>query len=56
MGGGRPVRRSKRLGSGWTLLEWGVNHGFTINMLTGGMRLRRVTTWVGHGETSAGAA
>lgn len=52
-GGGGSVSRSKVLGSGWTLLEWGVNNGFSITMHTNGIRMRKVTFWVGYSETSS---
>ena len=53
MGGGGAITRQKRLGSGWTLLEWGINHGFTITMLTDGIRMRKVTAWIGYAETTS---
>ncbi len=51
MGGGSPVPRRKTLGSGWTILEWGINNGFSITMRTPGVRMRKVTNWVGYSET-----
>lgn len=53
MGGSSSVGRKKVLGSGWTLLEWGVNNGFTITMHSPGVRLRKVTCWIPYGETDA---
>ena len=53
MGGGGSVTKQKRLGSGWTLLEWGINHGFSITMHTNGIRMRKVTSWVGYSETTS---
>jgi len=53
MGGGTPVERAKTLGSDWTLLEWGINNGFSITMHTGGIRMRKVTDWVGYSETGS---
>ncbi len=53
MGGGRsPTSLTKVLGSGWTLLEWGINNGFSITMHTNDIKMRKVTSWVGYSETS----
>jgi hypothetical protein len=53
MGGGGPVEKSKTLGSGWTLLEWSINHGFSITMHTSGVRMRKWTNGIGYSETTS---
>jgi hypothetical protein len=53
MGGASSVKRTKTLGSDWTLLEWGVFAGFSITMGTDGVRLRKVTAWIPYGETTS---
>lgn len=53
MGGSKPVRRTRRLGSGWTTLEWSSFSGFGITMHTEGIRLRKRSAWIPWGETRA---
>ncbi|MHC4646274.1 MAG: hypothetical protein ACYTBJ_12300 [Planctomycetota bacterium] len=53
MGGTHPVKRTKILGGGWTLLEWSINSGFSITMHTPGIRMRKVWCWIGYSETSS---
>ena len=54
MGGKKkPVSQTKTLGSGWTTLEWTVNHGFTITMHTSGIRMRKTWNGIGYGETTS---
>ncbi len=51
MGGSKSVTKAKKLGNDWTLLEWSIWSGFSITMHTAGVRLRKVTVWIGHSET-----
>lgn len=52
MGGDGSVERRKYLSSGWTLLEWGVNNGFSITMHSHEVRLRKTTCWIPYSETT----
>jgi hypothetical protein len=52
-GGSASVEKRKELGSGWTLLEWGINHGFSITMHATGVSMRKSWCGAGHSETKS---
>ncbi|SFL94459.1 hypothetical protein [Nitrosomonas communis] len=52
MGGPSSVERSKKLGDGWTTLEWSALSGFCITMHTDNIRLRKRWSGIPYGETS----
>jgi len=53
MGGSKSAERTKKLGDGWTLLEWSIFSGFSISMHTREVQLRKVTAWIPYGETNS---